>query len=212
MNLSDFQAFDLRRIFLGDLPWLFFLEIAFRTVFMYVYALTLIRLLGKRGLGQLSHFDFVIIIALGAATGNPMFYPDVPLGYAMVVLAMIVCLQRLLFNITEHNEKIEAFVESKPRRLVKDGCLELGNLENENISREEVFMGLREGGIEQLGQVKRAFLEPSGKISVLPFSEKDARRELPIYPLFRTRTQFSPPAIILLSRKTTMPAAVAGAL
>jgi uncharacterized membrane protein YcaP (DUF421 family) len=50
-------------------------------------------------------------------------------------------------NLTERNEKIEAFVESKPRRLVKGGCVELENLENENISREEVFMGLREGGI-----------------------------------------------------------------
>ena len=111
-----------------------------------------------------------------------MFYEDVPLGHAMVVLALIVGLQRLVFKLTEHSEKIEAFVESKSRRLVKDGCLELANLEKEDISREEVFMGLRQVGIEQLGQVKRAFLEPSGKISVLPFSEKEVRRGLPLYP------------------------------
>lgn len=182
MSPSDFQAFDLRRVFLGDLPWLFLLEVAFRTVFMYVYAFLMIRLLGKRGIGNLSPFDFVIIIALGSATGDPMFYADVPLGHAMVVLAAIIGLQKLLFKLTERSERIEALVESKSRRLVKDGCLEVGNLDKEDISREEVFVGLRVAGVEQLGQVKRAYLEPSGKISVLLFSENEVRSGLPVYP------------------------------
>ncbi len=59
------HSFDLYRIFLGDQPPGFFLEIMFRTVVMYLYVLLLLRLLGKRGMGQLSPFEFTIIIALG---------------------------------------------------------------------------------------------------------------------------------------------------
>jgi uncharacterized membrane protein YcaP (DUF421 family) len=55
---------------------------------MYLYALLLVRLLGKRGMGQLAPFDFVIIIALGSAVGYPMFYPDVPVLHAMAAITV----------------------------------------------------------------------------------------------------------------------------
>lgn len=93
---EEIQVFDWKRIFLGDLEPAFALEVAFRTGFMFAYTIILVRLLGKRGIGQLSPFELVIIIALGSAVGDPMFYPDVPLFHAMVVVTVIVLLQRAL--------------------------------------------------------------------------------------------------------------------
>jgi hypothetical protein len=52
-------AFNLSRIFLGNLPWFYVAEVVLRTTVMYFYALLLVRLLGKRGMGQLAPFDFV---------------------------------------------------------------------------------------------------------------------------------------------------------
>jgi hypothetical protein len=65
-------AFDLSRILLGNRPWIFLVEIFLRTAIMYCYVLLLVRFLGKRGMGQLAPFDFVIVIALGSATQLPM--------------------------------------------------------------------------------------------------------------------------------------------
>jgi uncharacterized membrane protein YcaP (DUF421 family) len=69
-------TFDLARILLGRLPWLYLAEILLRTTIVYFFALFVVRTIGKRGMGQLAPFDFVIIIALGSAVGDPMFYPD----------------------------------------------------------------------------------------------------------------------------------------
>ena len=68
-------AFDFGRMLFGDEPPLFLLEIAFRTVVIYVYTLVLIRWIGSRSIAQLSLVEFLLVIALGSAVGDAMFYP-----------------------------------------------------------------------------------------------------------------------------------------
>jgi uncharacterized membrane protein YcaP (DUF421 family) len=158
--------FDLGEILVGDFSWEFTLEIVFRTVVMYSYTLAVVRFLGKRGLGHLSPFELVIIVALGSAVGDPMFYPDVPLLHGVVVITVVVALQRLLEELTERSEPIETFLESKARRLVGGGVIDEEAMEHEDLSERELFSALREHQVEHLGQVKFAYLEPSGVITV----------------------------------------------
>ena len=87
-------TFDLQRILFGDAPLLFALEIALRTAIMLVYSMFLLRLLGRRGLAQLSLFEFVLIIALGSAVGDPMFYPNVPVLHGLIVITVVVLIER----------------------------------------------------------------------------------------------------------------------
>ena len=161
---------EFDRIFLGDLTIELVLEIVLRTVVMYLYTLALVRVLGKRGLGALSPFELVIIVALGSAVGDPMFYTDVPLTHGIIVITAVVGLQRILVKLTERNKRVERLIESYPVLLVRDGVLMGDALEQEHLSQDEVFMGLRAEGVEYLGEVRRAYLEPSGNISV--FKEK----------------------------------------
>ena len=161
---------EFDRIFLGDLTVELVIEIVLRTAVMYLFTLTLVRVLGKRGLGQLSPFELVIIVALGSAVGDPMFYADVPLAHGIIVITAVVALERVLVKLTERNRPIERLIESSPVLLVRDGVLLVEALNREDLSQNEVFMGLREKGVEFLGEVRRAYLEPSGHISV--FKEK----------------------------------------
>jgi uncharacterized membrane protein YcaP (DUF421 family) len=64
---DTFKPFDFHRIFLGDAPLLFLLEIVFRTLIMYSYTVLLLRFLDKRGMGQLSMLELAIIISFGSA-------------------------------------------------------------------------------------------------------------------------------------------------
>ncbi len=161
---------EFDRIFLGDLSVALVLEIVLRTAVMYLYTLALVRVLGKRGLGQLSPFELVIIVALGSAVGDPMFYVDVPIVHGIIVITAVVALERTLVKFTERNKRVERLIESIPVLLVRDGVLLAEALDQEDLSQSEVFMGLREKGVEFLGEVRRAYLEPSGHISV--FKEK----------------------------------------
>jgi len=109
--MDPVTPFDWHRMFLGNEPPLYFLEIAFRVVLIYVFAVLALRLMGKRGNRNLSPFQTVVVIALGSAAGNTMFYPQVPLLYAMLVIVVVVALHRV-FAIAQIKAKgVNTFLE-----------------------------------------------------------------------------------------------------
>ena len=163
------------------MPISFALEVAFRTAFLYLYTLGLVRVLGKRGMGELSPFELVIIVGLGSAVGDPMFYADVPLTHGMIVVAIVVGLQRVLVRLTQHNPTLERLVESVPVLLVADGEVIADAMKDEELSEAELFMYLRMAEIEHLGQVRMAFIEPNGHVTV--FRTEHGRTGKSVLPL-----------------------------
>ena len=69
--------FDWENLLLGERDWQFLLMVALRTAAMFLVILIGLRMLGKRGVSQLSVFELGVIVGLGSAAGDPMFYKDV---------------------------------------------------------------------------------------------------------------------------------------
>lgn len=164
--MQEYQGFDLERMFIGEFSPVLLAEIAVRTVVMYVYALAVVRFIGKRGLGQVTPFEFVIVIALGSATGDPMFYPEVPLVHGMMVLTMVVFLQKGLTFLGGRNTQVQHFVDSVPALLIENGVVREDVVRAEGFAVDELMMRLRKSGVRNVGQVEYAWLEPSGELSV----------------------------------------------
>ena len=164
---QSFQPFDWHRILLGDRTGLLFLlEIVFRTAVMYGYALAFARFIGKRGVGQVSPFEFILII-ISSAAGDPMFYSDVPLLHGILVLTVVMLLHRLVGVWTDRSERAEDVMEGEPILVIADGEIVDGALAAGTLSRRELLMQLRQQGVRDVGEVERAIFEPNGRISVL---------------------------------------------
>lgn len=174
------QAFDWYRIFLGDEPPLFLLEIGFRTAIIYVYALVLLRWLGSRTIGQLSTIEFLLVIALGSAVGDAMFYPDVPLAHALLVITIVILANKFLDVVIARVAVAEQVIDGAPEEAIRDGAICRGFLKANTLSDSELFQQLREQGVTHLGQVAHAYLETDGSITV--FKATDVRPGLPIMP------------------------------
>jgi uncharacterized membrane protein YcaP (DUF421 family) len=173
------------RIFMGDRPPVYLFEIAFRTVAVFLYTLILLRWMGKRGMGSLTPFEFAIIVALGSAVGDPMFYDDVPLIHAMLVITLVVALQRAMALLSKSFRFAEKALSSSPRLLVHNGVVQADGLRREDMTHEELLEELRLKGVQQLGEVRSAYLEPSGDLSVLRFVEPVAGLSVEPAPLLR---------------------------
>ncbi|WP_444667595.1 DUF421 domain-containing protein [Cereibacter changlensis] len=158
--------FDLARMFLGDEPPLFLLEIVFRTLVIYSYTLMLLRWVGGRSVAQLSIVEFLLVIALGSAVGDALFYPDVPLLHAMVVITVVVALDKLIDVLIRHYQPVKRIVDGVPVEIMRDGRILMPGLTERKIGPIELKEMLRLEGIENLGQVRRAYLEASGHLSV----------------------------------------------
>ena len=160
------EAFDFGRMLFGDEPPLFLLEIAFRTVVIYLYTLVLIRWIGSRSIAQLSLVEFLLVIALGSAVGDAMFYPDVPLIHCMIVITVVASLDKLLSFLVSRSPRLEDAIEGKSVEIVRDGIIACSALKRLNFGHDELFEQLRLKEVEHLGQVQAAYLETNGMLSV----------------------------------------------
>lgn len=179
---QDFEVFDFHRIFIGDAPATYLLEIIFRTIIMYGYTILLLRILGKRGMGQLSTLELAIIISFGSAVGDPMIVEDMPILYGMVAITTVTLFQIGLEYLINKNKKVEAFMEGMPNLAVDNGLIQVNNLAKDNLSKEDLFRALRSKDVEHLGQVKKAFFETSGQVSVMFQAPKNVKPGLSVLP------------------------------
>jgi len=180
-------AFDLERVFFGGEPPLFLLEICFRTVVIYVYTMLLIRWIGARSIAQLSLVEFLLVIALGSAVGDAMFYPDVPLIHCMLVITLVVLLDKALSYGLARYPRLEDAIEGKSVQVVRDGVVDCARLRRMDVGHDELFEQLRLKGVEQLGTVRAAYFETNGVVSVFKAPEGSEQPGLSIEPPWDVR-------------------------
>lgn len=179
-TMKDFLEWE--RILINDHPFEFLFEVVFRSIVMFVILLITLRFTGKRGVKQLSIFETVIIIALGSAAGDPMFYEDVGIIPAVTVFFVIILMYRFVTMLTGRFKWFEKLLEGKTECLIQEGKFSVESFEKEGLAQDEFFSELRVYSVEHLGQVKNAFLETSGEVSVFFYPDEEVKYGLPILP------------------------------
>lgn len=176
------NIFEWKRLLFNDLPVEFLLEVLFRTVIMFIVVLLTLKFAGKRGVKQLSIFEVVIIISLGSAAGDPMFYEDVGLIPAILVFMVILTMYRTVTWLLGKSKKFETFIEGKTQCIIEDGQFSIESFEKEDLAQDEFFTELRLKSIEHLGQVRNAYIETNGTISMYFYPDEEVKYGLPIRP------------------------------
>lgn len=149
-------------------PSLPVLEIVLRTMIVYVSVFGLLRIAGKRELGQMSVSDLVVILVIANAVQNSLNGGDTSLTGGLVSAATLVAMNLLIDRFGKRIPVFSRFVVDEPTLLFQEGKPIMEHMERENISIEEIEMSAREHGILDLEQVSAAILEPDGSISIIP--------------------------------------------
>lgn len=170
--------FDLARMLFGGAETahaLFFLEIIFRTTVMYLYTIVLARMVGQDAIGQIGPFEFVLVIAVGSAAGDPMFYPDVGLLQGIMVITVVILLHRLTGAVIQRSRKIEHIVEGEPLLLVSAGKIQHQHLGSGSLTDRELMAQLRLAGVRDVGEVEHAYFETNGRLSVFQYGSSKTK-------------------------------------
>lgn len=175
-------SFDWHRFLLNDQPATFLFEVVVRVLLAYLVVFTFLKVSGRRGIRQLSLFELVVILTLGSASGDVTFYDDVPVLPVILVFVVLLCLYRFTTYLTAHSARFSKWIQGEVITLIKDGLYVLESLDSLNISEDEFFMELRQGGVEHLGQVRLALIELDGQLSIYFFDEDERRAGLSVLP------------------------------
>jgi uncharacterized membrane protein YcaP (DUF421 family) len=162
---------DVQRMFIGAHPPLFLLEIVIRILLVYGFAAVVLRWMGKRGRRAFSPFELLVVIALGSATGDSMFYPEIPILHAWVVIAAVVTFDVGLGHLQFRSSRAQRFIESTPRVVIREGRVDHDALRAERLRLDELYSMLREHGIASTGEVRYALLELSGELGLVRYPE-----------------------------------------
>ncbi|RZL34341.1 MAG: DUF421 domain-containing protein, partial [Pedobacter sp.] len=173
---------DFETILLGDKDWNFIPEIMLRTLIMFLIVLFSLRVLGKRGVKQLSVFELVVIISLGSAAGDPMFYQEVGILAAFSVFFVVVIAYKITSYFVGKSKKVEELLEGSCTCLIEDGKFSVHNFQKESLAQDEFFSELRLKSVSHLGQVKLAIIETSGSVSLFFYKDGEVKMGLPILP------------------------------
>jgi uncharacterized membrane protein YcaP (DUF421 family) len=157
----------VQRILLGEDPLAFLLEVAARTVIIYVLLMVIVRMLGKRMTGQLSNLELAVMITLGAVVSPPMQISERGLLPGLMLLVVVLGCQRGIAAWTARSRRGERLVFGHGTTLVEDGRMLLPAMLQAHICHEQLFGVLRAKGIRHLGEVRRVYLETAGIFSVL---------------------------------------------
>lgn len=172
----------MQELLVGSEEWAFLGTVALRTALMFVVILGGLRVMGKRGIKQLSVFELGVIIGLGSAAGDPMFYSDVGLLPALIVFSIVLVMYRALEVLLNKSESAARKLEGVPIEVLLDGELTEPAMDKIEITTAELFAALRLHSISHLGQVQRAIVEANGEVSVYFAKEDAVKPGLPIIP------------------------------
>ncbi|MES2419458.1 MAG: YetF domain-containing protein [Bacteroidota bacterium] len=144
-----------------------YLDIALRSLAVYVFMLSAIRLSGKKELSQLNTIDVVLILLISNAVQNAMVGNNTSLLGGLAAAAVLFSLNYILKKITFKNKRLRDFIFQHPEILIHDGKLNFNKLSSLGISDEELQEAMREHGVEHYKDIKLAIFEVDGNISII---------------------------------------------
>jgi len=146
-------------------PWW---ELIIRGVLVYLVLLILLRVTGKRQVGQLAPFDLVLLLVLSNAVQNAMNGGDNSLIGGGISAVTLIALNSVLGYATYRSQKLEAILEGRPQVLIHNGKLYPAVMANARLTHHELNAALRRAGCGAVEEVRYAVLENNGSISVVP--------------------------------------------
>lgn len=146
-----------------DLPWW---ELIARGAIVYCALLLMMRLSGRRTVGQFTPFDLLVVMLLSEAVSNSMTGGDESLFGGLIIAATLVALTVLFAFVTSRSKKLEEIIEGSPILIGRDGVFFDKVMKRCRLSDSDVEEALREADCPR-HKMKCAFLEADGRISIL---------------------------------------------
>ena len=165
-----------------------------RTIILYLILILVIRLMGKRQIGQMEPAEFVVTMLVANLAAIPMQDGGIPIFSGVVPILTVLGVELVLSALSLKSSKVRKLLCGKPVILIENGKILQGNLRKTRITLDELTGHLREKDVLDIQAVQFAILETNGNLSVFPYPKERpaSARDAGI----RARQQYLPYTII----------------
>ncbi|SHJ45458.1 Uncharacterized membrane protein YcaP, DUF421 family [Clostridium amylolyticum] len=139
-----------------------------RTAILYSLVVIVMRLMGKRQLGELQPYELVITIMISDLASLPMQDTRLPLLLGIIPIITMLIIQIFVSEIQLRSEKIRSIIDGKPSILLRNGKIDTKALREQRINIDDLMEELRVNGYFNIDDIAYVILENNGQISVIP--------------------------------------------
>lgn len=143
-----------------------------RTLILYALVVIVMRIMGKRQIGQLQPFELVVAIMISELAAVPMQNTGIPLVNGIIPIITLLIAQMILSFIGLKNVKARAVICGKPSILIENGKINEDNLRKELYTLNDMLEQLRIKNVPNISDVEFAVLETNGQLSIISKSQK----------------------------------------
>ena len=144
----------------------------FRAIVLYIIVLVVMRLMGKREIGQLQPFELAISIMIADLAATPMAETGIPITNGIMPILGLLVMHLIISMINIKSTKARQIICGKPSLLIFRGKIDQKVLKKERITINELEERLRDNNIFNIGDVEYAILVTSGQVTVIPKPNK----------------------------------------
>ena len=140
-----------------------------RAAVVYFMLLVVFRLAGNRSIGQITAFDFVLLLIISESIQQAMITSDFSLTNAFLIIVTLVGLDIMMSLWKQRSKRLERILDGVPVLLIENGKLNKHIMNKERVDEGDILAAAREKiGIERIDQIKHAVVEANGAISIIP--------------------------------------------
>lgn len=143
-----------------------------RTVILYVLVFIVMRIMGKRQIGQLQPIELAVAIMVSALAALPMEDISIPLINSVIPILLLLIFQVTVSMLSMKSEKLSAIFSGRPAIVVENGKILESELANLRVNLNDLLEQLRISGYANIADVEFAIMETTGQLSVIPKSQK----------------------------------------
>ncbi|MBO4264698.1 MAG: DUF421 domain-containing protein [Clostridia bacterium] len=143
-----------------------------RTLIVFAVLMSVMRIMGKRQIGELETSEFVTTLLLSELSAYPITDTEIPILYAVIPPLTLLCIEIAISFFMAKFQPVRTAFDGKPSILISNGKVCQKELLRLRMGMGELMSEIRLQGIFSLSDVRYAISEPNGKISVLPYENK----------------------------------------
>lgn len=142
-------------------------EVILRAGLVYLFMVFAMRFMGKRQIGELAPFEFVLLLLISNGVQNSMNGGDNTVTAGLIITVTLLALSAGLAKLAFFNKSAEKFIEGRPEILIHNGVLFVDVMTRNQLTHHEMNNILRDNGCLSVDDVRLAILETNGHINVL---------------------------------------------
>ncbi len=150
-----------------------------RAIILYIALLIVMRLMGKRQIGEMQPFEFIITLLIAELACIPMTDVSIPLSYGLISVLAVFILHQIMSLLERTGQKTKFVISGKPSIVINPDGIDLNELKRNNMGVEDLIEAMRSSGYFNFDDLKYAIFESNGKLSALENANQSEKKDLP---------------------------------